>query len=99
MDDLFCTDDIQYSGNSIAQDQAFAIRYKACEFALRNQLLSDKLTRLNLINREAQLVMMEQWAMDYEKLTDNIAKNIDVRSTSCLRCRDKWKAQSKLARS
>lgn len=97
VDDVFCTDDINYNASAIALAQAFAIRYKAAEFAIRNNLLSDKLTRANLINRETLMAMEEKWKADYMEKVDWIVNNIDVQATSCLKCRDKWNARTKLA--
>ena len=97
IDDIFCVDDIVYAANAYYTDMAFAIRYKAAEYAINNNLLSDKLTRANLINRETIMQMQEYWQAEYAKNIAQIVDNIDVSYTSCLKCRDKWGVRNKLA--
>lgn len=99
IDDIFCVDEIVYAANAYYADMAFAIRYKAAEYAINNNLLSDKLTRANLINRETIMQMQEYWQAEYAKNIQQVVDNIDVTATSCLKCRDKWGFRNKLAQS
>jgi len=92
IDDLFCTDDINYDAVPHASLQAEAIRYLWAEYCITNSLLSDKLTRANLINRETLMTFATQWKAEAEAIMDYIAENMDVEKSSCLKCRDKYKA-------
>ena len=96
MDDLFCTDSMNYDAVPHATAMAEAIRYLWAEYCITNQVLSDKLTRANLINRETLMAFAEKWSVEAEKILDYIAENIDVERTSCLKCRDKYRASNTL---
>lgn len=99
IDDVFCTDEIIYSGSAIANAQALAIRFKAAEYAIGNNLMSDKLTRSKLINRDTLLQYKIEWQTEYEKYINFIAENFDVEQTSCLGCKDNMKAKMSIAAS
>jgi hypothetical protein len=96
MDDLFCTDSMNYDAVPHATAMAEAIRYLWAEYCITNQVLSDKLTRANLINRETLMTYAQQWSVEAEKILDYIAENIDIERTSCLKCRDKYHASNTL---
>lgn len=96
MDDLFCTDSMNYDAVPHATAMAEAIRYLWAEYCITNQVMSDKLTRANLINRETLMQYAELWNVEAEKIMDYIANNIDVERTSCLKCRDNYRAKNTL---
>jgi len=95
MDKMFCVD--KYEASAIGNAQAQAIRYKAAEIAIRNKLLSDKLTRSQMINKETLLSYQTIWRAEYDVLKATIVKNLDHNMTSCLKCRDVWNMKSQLA--
>lgn len=95
IDDMFCID--KYEASPIAMAQAQAIRFKAAEYAISNNILSDKLTRSKLINKESLMAYKAEWAAEYEKYIGFIAENINKNWTSCLKCRDNWKVSKQTA--
>jgi hypothetical protein len=94
IDEMFCVE--RYESSAIASSQALAIRFKSAEYAISKILLSDKLTRSKLINRESLIENKKEWQLEYEKYLQFISENIDVNKTSCLKCRDVLKARLQL---
>jgi len=94
IDEMFCVE--RYESSAIASSQALAIRFKSAEYAINKILLSDKLTRSKLINRESLIENKKEWQLEYEKYLQFISENIDVNKTSCLKCRDVLKARLQL---
>lgn len=97
VDDLFCYDTILYTADQLASAQAKAILYCSTRFLADKILLSDKLTRSTMINRDTIREKMAEWKLDYERMTAFIAENIDVSRSGCLRCRERLGARTNIA--
>lgn len=99
VDDMFCVDDILFAANPHYDALAMAILHKSGLMCIDNNLLTDKLNRANLINRETLLAFQPIWQAEYDKYVAMFVNNVDLRNTSCIKCRDRWGMDIKLARS
>jgi len=99
IDDVFCDSTVNYEGSLIHGALAEAIRFKAAEYTINKILTTDKLTRSKLINRESLITLKASFSVDFDDKVQYIADNLDISATSCLQCKDFYKAKISLARS
>ena len=88
VNEVFCKDQLDFTGNTLAQAMAVAIqRYSAMLF-IDKILTSPNLNRQILIDREQLVKSKEEWKLSYQEMIAYIVENIDITANDCFECRD-----------
>lgn len=88
VNEVFCKDSLDYSGNTLAQAMAVAIqRYSAMLF-VDKILTSPNLNRQIMIDREQLSKSKDEWKQSYQDMITYITDNIDITANDCFECRD-----------
>ena len=88
VNEVFCKDQLDYEGNTLAQGMALAIQKLSAVYFIDKILTSPNLNRDIMINREQLGIMKQEWIAGYQEMIHYITDNIDVTATDCFECRD-----------
>jgi len=86
VDEIWCYDEMDYSGNAVDMAIAKAVRLKAVSNLVRDIALSENLNFETALDGETLGVMDERWTIEYSDMIDWIVRNIDVTKTDCFEC-------------
>jgi len=86
VDDVWCYDEIDYTGDPTSMTVAKAIRVLSSLHLIRDISLSENLNRDTLLNGQSFREWEEQWMGEYVEMLDFIVRNMDVSKTDCFEC-------------
>lgn len=84
--DTLCQDTPDFDADPLALSMAFAIRYKAADVLAESLLLSDRLSRVNMINKEMLSDKRKEWTQKYIEHVNYIVEHANVEKSECLTC-------------
>jgi len=88
VNEVFCQDALDFSGNTLAQAMAVAIQMKAGALFIDKILNTTNLNRAVMLDREQQQKNKDEWLANYNEMLKYIAENIDITANDCFECRD-----------
>ncbi len=88
VNDLICTDDMDFTSNGVALAMAFAIRYKAGFFLIDSILASGQINRYTMMDRERLMQKKNTYNTEYQSRIDWITDEINWKANDCLECKD-----------
>jgi len=88
VNEVFCKDQLDFDGNTLAQAMAVAIQHKAGALFIDKILNTTNLNRQVMLDREQQQKNKEAWEQTYKDMITYITQNIDIETNDCFECRD-----------
>jgi len=88
VNEVFCQDQLDFEGNTLAQAMAIAIQKLSGALFVEKILLSTNLNRNIMINREELTAKAVEWRDVYKEMIDYIVSNIDIEANDCFECKD-----------
>lgn len=88
VNEVFCKDQLDFEGNTLAQAMAVAIQMKASALFIDKILNTTNLNRQVMLDREQQQKNKESWEQSYQDMIKYITENIDIETNDCFECRD-----------
>ena len=88
VNEVFCKDQLDFEGNTLAQAMAVAIQMKSGALFIDKILNTVNLNRQVMLDREQQQKNKEQWEKSYQDMITYITQNIDIEANDCFECRD-----------
>lgn len=88
VNEVFCKDQLDYSGNTLAQAMAIAIQKLSASLFVDKILTTPNLNRFVMIDREQLTKSKEEWKQTYQDMINYIVDNIDITANDCFECKD-----------
>jgi hypothetical protein len=86
--DLICTDAIDFDSNEVAATMAAAVQYKAAAFVIDNILASGNINRYTMTDKERLIGKKNTYQKEYADRVEWVAQKINVEANDCLVCDD-----------
>lgn len=86
IDEVICSDALDFTANIFAKGIAFAILYATAMNVAQTVLTSTDLDRENLLNLDQWIEDKNEWQEKYNEHVNYIAENIDISANDCLSC-------------
>lgn len=88
VNEVFCKDQLDFDGNTLAQAMAVAIQHKSAALFIDKILNSTNLNRQIILDREQQQKNKDNWEQTYKDMITYITENVDIEANDCFECRD-----------
>ena len=88
VNEVFCKDQLDFEGNTLAQAMAVAIQHKAGALFIDKILNTTNLNRQVMLDREQQQKNKESWEQTYKDMITYITQNIEIEVNDCFECKD-----------
>lgn len=88
VNEVFCKDQLDFNGNTLAQAMAVAIQYKTAALFVEKLLKTPNLNRLVMTWREQLDKDRTEWLKTYQDMIAYITQNVDIEANDCFECKD-----------
>jgi hypothetical protein len=86
--EVFCEDQLDYNGNTLAQAMAVAIQKKSAALFVEKIMNTQNLNRAVMINHESLTKSRDEWLVSYNEMIAYIVENVDISANDCFECKD-----------
>lgn len=88
VDEILCSNQLNFNSNPLAMSMAFAIMYKAGQLIADKIISSSMIDRPNMISRDEWENNSIMWGEKYNENVKNIVEFADISANDCLKCKD-----------
>lgn len=88
VNDLICSDDMDFTSNGVAIAMAYALRYKAGFLLIDSILASGQINRYTMMDRERLMQKKNTYNKEYQDRIEWITDEINWKANDCLACKD-----------
>jgi hypothetical protein len=88
VNEVFCKDQLDFNGNTLAMAMAVAIQHKTAIEFVEKLLKTQNLNRLVMTWREQLEKDRQEWIKTYQDMITYITGNIDIEANDCFECKD-----------
>jgi hypothetical protein len=85
--EVLCESALDFNSDPLAMSSAFAIRWRAGSIMAQKMMLSTKLNRSQMVNRDALTAARREWDARYNETVQYIAQNANLTLSDCVECK------------